>query len=474
MSSFLAPTSFSDPAARFVQLCSRTAMTPPEEAALRSLAKGLHDPERTWMLAERHGVAGLAVHHLHRLRLLDELPENLGERFRRYGKAVLGHNMQAMGELVRVLQACRREGIEVLPIKGPVLAQQFYGNIALRRFVDVDVVVRRPDIDAAIRVLRHLGYEIGREEVKGSVDTTVQAQLGIEMVHPDRRIVVEVHWALLNHTYNINLRPHDVWSRATNTRVGGVPVHAMQTEDLLLYLCAHGAKHHWSRLKWACDVAEVVRRSPTLNWAMLRRRAAALRCERIVSLGLAVAHRWLGAPVPLDVLRAIENDGMVKTLIEQVEAGWLFSDEPLESEPSPRRVLFTLRTRTRWRDSFRFFRHIVGVGLRPSQRDRAFVDLPAWLSIAYVFVRPTRLAWSGIGRLFRGYLPKRTTPRDLTGAGAAAHDLDSVEAGTEEGHAPTTVASLSSPTGMDGAATPPESHGCAVSEGESVASDVHA
>ena len=449
-------------------------MTASEEAALRSLVKRLGDPERTWTLAERHGVAGLAVYHLHRLRLLDDLPADLGERFRHYGKAVLGHNMQAMGELVRVVQACREEGVEVLPIKGPVLAQQFYGNIALRRFVDVDVIVRRSDIDTTIHVLHRLGYEIGRDELKGRIEASVQAQIGIEMVHPDRRVVVEVHWAFLNRTYHIDLQPQDVWRRAITTHVGGIPMHAMETEDLLVYLCAHGTKHHWSRLKWACDVAEVVRKSPEIDWEMLIHRAHGLQCERIVYLGLAIAHRWLGASVPLDVLRAIESDDMVKTLIEQVEAGWLFSDEPLESEPSPRRVLFTLRTRTRWRDSFRFFRHIAGVVLRPSRRDRSLVDLPAWLSIAYVFVRPMRLAWDGISLLRDRQWPD-TSPEDVPADdAAAAPDLLGDRVRETRGNAVPPFVPAARPSRTEDAGSTSMTHGRVATGEESVSSDMHA
>ncbi|WP_179862212.1 nucleotidyltransferase domain-containing protein [Longibacter salinarum] len=347
-----------------------------------------------WMwlarFARRHGVAALLVHHLHRLELGGHIPDQVRDMLWSYGKAVLTHNVQAMGELIRVIEAFDAEGIDAMPIKGPVLANRYYGNLAFRRFVDLDIVVREERVHDALDVLDRMGYELGYERTPDELESAIRGQLGIEMVERERRMVVEVHWALLNRTYNIPLDPPSVWGRVRHLALGDKTVAALSTEDLLLYLCAHGTKHHWAGLKWACDVAEVLR-SADIDWDALNRLAQEHHCTRILHLGLALAYRWLDAPVPERVIEAVRDDSGINRLIRQIEDGWLWTDQPLEPEASPRKVAFTLGTRTRVRDNARFFWHNVGLMVGPNKKDRAVVDLPGWLAWAYVVIRPFRV-----------------------------------------------------------------------------------
>jgi Uncharacterised nucleotidyltransferase len=43
------------------------------------------------------------------------------------------------GSLLQVVDLFSREGIPVLPFKGPTLAMAAYRNLALREFVDLDL-----------------------------------------------------------------------------------------------------------------------------------------------------------------------------------------------------------------------------------------------------------------------------------------------------------------------------------------------
>jgi hypothetical protein len=54
-------------------------------------------------------------------------------------------NMKMTAELLRILDALKEAGIKAMPLKGPVLAQQLYGDVALRQFSDLDILVARED-----------------------------------------------------------------------------------------------------------------------------------------------------------------------------------------------------------------------------------------------------------------------------------------------------------------------------------------
>ena len=64
-------------------------------------------------------------------------------------------------ELLNIHGHLRVRGLEVLPYKGPVLAEMLYGNVALRQFSDLHLLVRSGDLPTIKEALAELGYEPG-------------------------------------------------------------------------------------------------------------------------------------------------------------------------------------------------------------------------------------------------------------------------------------------------------------------------
>ena len=57
-----------------------------------------------------------------------------------------------------MLEDFENHGITAIPYKGPALALQVYGDLKLRSFVDLDVLVRRSDAARAGTLLAARGY----------------------------------------------------------------------------------------------------------------------------------------------------------------------------------------------------------------------------------------------------------------------------------------------------------------------------
>jgi hypothetical protein len=61
----------------------------------------------------------------------------------------------------------------------------------------------------------------------------------------------------------------------------------------LLYLCAHGARHSWFRLKWLVDLPYVLQ-SKAWDWPALFAKARRMGCADALLLGLVLSQRLLG------------------------------------------------------------------------------------------------------------------------------------------------------------------------------------
>src|SRR5690242_12240903 len=95
-------------------------------------------------LASHHGVIPLLYTRLTELPaglVPEDVLAQLASEFRRNTV----RNLYLTRELVRILKAFVDEGIPVLPFKGPLLAQQAYGNLGLRVFADLDLLIRPGD-----------------------------------------------------------------------------------------------------------------------------------------------------------------------------------------------------------------------------------------------------------------------------------------------------------------------------------------
>lgn len=198
----------------------------------------------------------------------------------------------------------------------------------------------------------------------------------------------------------------DLWQRRQTLSLLGVTVPTLAPEDLLLSLCAHGAKECWGKLKWICDVAELIRAQPSLDWETVLQRANQFHSRRLLLLGLALASEMLDAKLPKTIETLIESEGasailpsvdrVIPALIPQVY-GYLFGSLPLGTDRlSP--MLFRLWVRDRWQERVQYFIWRLSV---PNVRDRRLIVVPHPLSPLYYLIRPLRLVGEKLGLVQR-------------------------------------------------------------------------
>jgi SAM-dependent methyltransferase len=169
-------------------------------------------------------------------------------------------------------------------------------------------------------------------------------------LRPRDGMVVEPHWTLAPRPLAVDFDLEAIWRRAHRFPLAGREVLGMALEDLVLALSVHGSKHEWTELRWIVDLAELLARHPGMDWPAALARAEAQGCARMLRLGLALANRALGTPLPAAARAAVEADATALALGAEV-LGRLFDAD--YDPPSVFRVSrFRLRMRERARDRF--------------------------------------------------------------------------------------------------------------------------
>src|SRR5947209_8913286 len=109
-------------------------------------------------LALQHGVLGLLADRLRAARE-HEIPVAVLSELNAARRDFAAHSLQLTAELFRILECFRSRSVELLLTKGPALSLRCYGNPGIRRYADLDLIVRDRDIHGATEIMQGLGYQ---------------------------------------------------------------------------------------------------------------------------------------------------------------------------------------------------------------------------------------------------------------------------------------------------------------------------
>jgi len=357
-------------------------------ARLRELLDGSLDWDFAQRFAEVHSLIPLLYFHLH-AHAPEKVPPAVYEKLREQYRRISALNIYLSGELRRLLKLFAAHEIEAIPYKGPALAAKAYGHIALRHFGDLDILVRQRDVLRVMQLLIAEGYALHPPLNDVQQALMLRTQCNLPFTRDGRRLIVEIHWRVSARLFSSPLDEESLWENSGLDSFEGTTIKTLAPEDLLLSLCVHGAKHLWERLIWIADIAQLLQVYPDLNWTRLLERARRSGTERMLLLGLYVAHDLLGAKLPAQVAAQIEIDAEITMLAGQIYSR-LFA-EGSDASGMSGYFLFQLKARRRLRDKFNYCRYVVS----PTEEDLTLLTLPAPLSFVYYVLRPLRMLWTG-------------------------------------------------------------------------------
>jgi hypothetical protein len=294
-------------------------------------------------------------------------------------------NMLMSAELLRIIKLLEDNGIKALAFKGPALARQAYGDITLRQFGDLDILIQKEHALKTVALIEREGYapEIilsGRKKEAFYASVNV---IGLEKVSHGLRI--EVHWGLLSKNYALTWDQDTLRSHAHHVVINGKEVPLLSPEHHLLYLCVHGSKHLYERLEWINDIDRIVRATPELDWRQLFSEAENMGIVRMVFLSLWLCRELLALHLPADINTKVDGDKTACALGQHI-VGMLSGKTPHGKTYGTFGMLWQMRER--FSDRIRFA--LYGL-FSPKFDDFKFLALPKPLLFLYPAVRLFRL-----------------------------------------------------------------------------------
>ena len=371
------------PEVELLLCCARTCIDSATAEQVKTLLQ--QDIDWTYLIetAAFHQVIPLLYQSL-KNNYAEEVPDAILNLLRSYFYANGRRNFFLTNELLKLLNLFKEHDISAIPYKGPVLAASAYGNLALRQFGDLDILVSERDFHPAKELLISQGYKISS-----------QFDWEHSFIPDDGRYSVDLHQGITPRDFPFRLDFERLWQRVEPLSLAGTTVVNLSPEDLLIVLCVQVFKDSWykqEKLAKLCDLAELLRVCQTLDWGRVMEQASALGGEGLLVFGLLLASELLGTAIPDEVMPRMQAYPTVKLYAAQV-CKQLFSEINSQDGVKEKFLNRLMRERPPERvpDSGSLLWHFLRLALIPQKRDRDFLSLPASLSFLYYLIRLIRL-----------------------------------------------------------------------------------
>ena len=363
--------------------CARTCMDAENVERIRLLLQKTINWPFLLQTALYHGVMPLIYRSLQATGP-EIIPPAILDQLRGSFRTNLVRNEILARELVSLLKLLRAHGISAIPFKGPTLAVSAYGHLSLRQFGDLDLFVPKRDLPRACEVLVSHGYRANDQVHHGEGGDPLQAKYH-SFVGQDGLVRVDVQWMIADAQFSFHLDHEDWRAGLVPVSMTGPSVQIFPPEVVLLILCVHGSKHLWTKLQWLCDVAELLRAYPKLDWERVNGHASRLGSQRMLALGALFAHDLLGTTLPTEVLERLKQDTMAQSFVGQLHSQLFLEGDTSAGAVNP--SVFYLQIRERWWDKAKYAMYLC-VQRKPVAKARDSGPLPVSLTCLYYLLWP--------------------------------------------------------------------------------------
>jgi hypothetical protein len=379
--------------------CARLQIAPEKTATLREALRNGVDWEYLIRTAGHHGLLPLLYHQLHAI-CSESVPKTQLHTLKTYFHANLASNLFLTAELLKLLKLFKNHEIPAVPFKGPVLASMVYGDLSLREFSDLDILIHREDFMKVRNLLLLEGYGSDVRLNAAQDEALSRSLYDYHFKHAKTGVNVDIHWGFLPKEFASAVNPDRLWSSIQVVRLAGREIPTLSQEDLLLILCIHGFKHCWEELRFICDLSGLIQTHPQMEWKGLMEEAHRFGTDRILFLGLYLAKTYLDIKLPDVVWQKVQSDTKVRSLAREVAEN-LFQDSN-HSMGIFKRSVFYIKSTSHWQAVVRYCFNFV---VLPTPGDYEILELPSSLFFLYYLIRPFRLLGKyTVGRWIRSLL----------------------------------------------------------------------
>lgn len=308
------------------------------------------------------------------------IPASISEQLQTEAQKRIARNLFLTQQLFQVLDLFAAHHIQAIPFKGPTWATLAYGNMALREFCDLDILVRPEDFTQAKELLISQGYH---DKFFGTTEAKI-AQ--VQMRHQERQVNIDLHFGLVPPNFYLPVESAPFFEGLQTISVAGKEITTFSPENSVALGYIHGTKDSWESLKRICDFAALIRTYPDVDWQDIMARCGTNESDRNFWLAILITQAYLQISLPEALIEKSKQFPELSEFVEEHKQ-LFYSADLVKCHRFGGLKLFPMMDMSLWGK----IRYAVGKVLDVNRRDRETFALPSFLYFLYYPLRVIRL-----------------------------------------------------------------------------------
>ena len=295
----------------------RMSINSDSEVKVRELIENEVNWDKFLYKASHHGLTPMAFFILK--NYFDIVPENVSNFLSDYYFENTKKNLLFLGELTKVIEIFDKNGINIIPYKGLVLAIIAYNNISLREFGDIDLHINLEDIQKVKKIMHFLGYNALFQLENPQEEAYFKFQREYKFKNRYNHVVIEIKWKFFVPSFSFQIDP-DVFfiSQTEKMDLAQATIETITAENLILLLSIHNASHYWPKLSYICDISRINSKKE-LNWVQIENKASILGFKRVLYINLLLARNLVGLELPDEISLKLDNDKSANLISKKIQ-----------------------------------------------------------------------------------------------------------------------------------------------------------
>ena len=270
-----------------------------------------------------HGSAPLMYKKIPLLSNQQLIPADVKDKLQQVYYKTMSRSMVLYDGFVKVASTLTEAGIKVIALKGVYLSECLYGDIALRQFSDMDLLVKEEDGERCISLLKTMGFRPFDASVSEFIAEHTEIVHHTPMVKGN--LSVEIHIRLHRKSKQYEIQTADFIKNAVPVKIQNTNVFALRLYDLLIHLCVHIDKHFAGghiQMKCFNDIVNLLSiNEKKMDWNEFTDTCKHNKCEKLVMKYLMMTHEFYNTPLPeyictkyIDILSPYDKNKFIEYL----------------------------------------------------------------------------------------------------------------------------------------------------------------
>jgi hypothetical protein len=235
---------------------------------------------------EWFGISSQVYYLLKRFGMLETAPDFFRKQLKHNYTQALYHNILIRNQTEQLLNHFETNRIDVIPLKGVLFAETYFGDFGARWTSDIDLLVRPSQLEKAIQCAAELGYNQEAELIPFHFHRSFSKAFK----DSPKPLTVELHWNVLKqNTSALNIEPF--WKHA---KIKDSYQHVMELSDVDVFymICLHGWRHNLDSPKYFIDIIQMIHHmGPKIDYTLMLERAAKDRTVKRIIRTLTIVYQ---------------------------------------------------------------------------------------------------------------------------------------------------------------------------------------